>query len=190
MTRLLAAASMATLLAACTASSDDVSVAGENDVAALVAGDTSCPRDLWLDLEQYPTETLPVLADEDFANWHEENGQREGVQTSTSGLQYKIIQAGIENGVVPVPGEGMTAHYHGYFPSGEVFDSSLARDQPMTHISDGFIAGWNEAIADMKVCEARTLYVPGVLAYDTSTRPGVPKGSLVFHMQLLDVDRE
>ncbi|MGB6231262.1 MAG: FKBP-type peptidyl-prolyl cis-trans isomerase [Litorimonas sp.] len=188
MTRLLAAASLAVLLGACTASSDDVGAAGENDVATLMEGDSTCPTEMVLDLDDYAQETFPQT--EDFAQWHTENAQRRGVETTDTGLQYKVIQAGMENGMSPMPGEEIFAHYHGFFPSGEVFDSSYRRDDPLMGPSNGFIRGWNEALADMKVCEARTLYIPADLAYGNSGAGGRPTGTLVFHMQLLRVNRD
>ncbi|MGJ8559421.1 MAG: FKBP-type peptidyl-prolyl cis-trans isomerase [Litorimonas sp.] len=200
MTRILATASLAALLAACTASTDDMGEAGVNDTVVgtetVMNGETSanamngvtvCPDAMVLDLDDYPAETLPMT--EDFAEWHVQNALRDGVQQSASGLQYKVIQAGIENGVTAAPGEGVTVHYHGYFPNGEVFDSSYTRDTPMSHTSNGFITGWNQSLAEMSVCEARTLYIPADLAYGNSGAGGRPTGTLVFNMQLLSVNR-
>jgi FKBP-type peptidyl-prolyl cis-trans isomerase FklB len=157
-------------------------VAAENMNAVTV-----CPDAMIVGLDAYPEETLPET--EDFAEWHIQNAARTDVQKTASGLQYKVAQAGIENGVKPNAGESITANYHGYFPNGEVFDSSYERDSPMTHKSNGFIPGWNEALADMAVCEARTLYIPANLAYGNSGAGGRPTGTLVFNMQLLSVNR-
>lgn len=186
MFRSLTSLALIACLSACTASSDDVGIAGEDDVANVPEGEATCPDTMVLALDDYPAETLPTTTD--FSVWHEENAARDGVQSTETGLQYKVIQAGLENGLVPRPGEGITAHYHGYFPNGEVFDSSYERGQTMTHVSNGFISGWNQALAEMKVCEARTLYVPANLAYGENP-VGRPGGTLVFHMQLLNVDR-
>ena len=181
MTRLLSALSAALFFTACTASSDETSTTSD-EVS------TTCPQELVLTLDGYAAETLPDLVDGDFAAWHAANAERENVETTATGLQFKVIQPGIENGVVPMPGEGITAYYHGYFPNGEEFDSIYTRGEPMTHVSNGLIKGWNEALADMKVCEARTLYVPADLAYGNGGG-GRPSGTLVFHMQLLSVNR-
>jgi hypothetical protein len=200
MTRILTTISMAALLAACTASSDDVGVAGEDDTPMAtesgMTGDetanamtdiTVCPDSMVIGLEDYPAEVLPTA--EDAGEWLEQNEQRDDVMTSAAGVQYKIIQDGIEGGVIPDAGESVTVHYHGYFPNGEVFDSSYNADSPITHTSNGFIEGWNQSLNEMNVCGARTLYIPAELAYGNSGAGGRPTGTLVFNMQLLNVNR-
>jgi FKBP-type peptidyl-prolyl cis-trans isomerase len=117
-----------------------------------------------------------------------DNAALDGVVTTDSGLQYKVVQAGLENGAQAAPGQGIAANYHGFFIDGEVFDSSYTRGQPLTGRSNGFIKGWNEALGEMKVCEARTLYINSDLAYGSRDGRGIPGGStLLFHMQLLAV---
>lgn len=187
MTRILATASLATLLAACSATSDDVGTISKTEAAMPTDVVTVCPDAMVLNLEGYAAEVLPTT--EDFGVWHVENAARADVQETSSGLQYKVAQAGVENGIPPKAGEQIVAHYHGYFPNGDVFDSSYARGTPLTGPSNGFIKGWNEALADMTVCEARTLYIPADLAYGNSGSGGRPTGTLVFNMQLLNINR-
>ncbi len=183
MTKALSLLLATTLAVGCTASSDDVGVSGENDVAGVVEGDTVCPPELVLDLDDYGTETLPAGEGQEFLV---ANGLRDGVETTDTGLQYKVIQPGMENGVTPAPADEIFAHYHGFKPNGDVFDSSYSRGTPLNGGATRWIKGWNEALADMKVCEARTLYIPSNLAYGDSGRVS---GNLVFHMQLLRVNR-
>ena len=117
------------------------------------------------------------------------NAGLEGVVTSDSGLQYKVVQAGLDDGASATPGQGIAANYHGFFINGDVFDSSYSRGQPLAGPSNGFIPGWNEALGEMKVCEARTLYINSDLAYGNNGRGGIPGSStLLFHMQLLAVE--
>jgi FKBP-type peptidyl-prolyl cis-trans isomerase FklB len=200
MTRILTTISMAALLAACTASSDDMGAAGEDNTPeateagmsdggtdAAMTGVSVCPDSRVIGLDDYPAETLPTA--EDATVWLEQNAARDDIMVSVTGMQHKVIQAGIENGVTPEAGENVTVHYHGYFPNGEVFESSYARDTPITHTSNGFIKGWNQSLDQMSVCEARTLYVPADLAYGNSGAGGRPTGTLVFNMQLLSVNR-
>lgn len=189
MTRTFLLGASALLFAACTASSDDVGAVGEQDTAMLAEGEAVCPDALVLDLDAYGDETLPGVDVDNYVQWFAANGEREGVQTTGTGLQYRVIQPGIENGLTPARGDEIAANYHGYFPDGRVFDSSYERGSPLFGPSDGFIKGWNEALADMKVCEARTLYIPGDLAYGNVSRGGRPAGTLLFHMQLLRVNR-
>ncbi len=132
-----------------------------------------------------PVESAAVIG----SNFLAKNAKVEGVVTSASGLQYKVIQAGVENGASAAPGQTIAANYHGFFIDGEVFDSSYTRGQPLVGPSNGFIKGWNEALGEMKVCEARTLYIPFDLAYGPRGRGSIPGGAtLLFHMQLLGVD--
>lgn len=200
MTRILTTLSLAALLAACTASSDDMSTAGDaetpmaTDAVITEAGAanamkavTVCPDAMVIGLDGYTAETLPTA--DDAADWLAENAAREGVMVSATGMQHKVIQAGVENGVTPDAGERVTVHYHGYFPNGEVFDSSYTKGAPITHTSNGFIEGWNQTLAQMSVCEARTLYIPADLAYGNSGAGGRPTGTLVFNMQLISVNR-
>lgn len=148
-----------------------------------------CPQDKWLANADYVDENVPApLAD--FAAWHAENGKRKGVKTAESGLQYKIVQKGLKDGATPVGSQKVEMHYHGFYPDGSVFDSSIDRDKTMTHNANGFIKGWNETLAGMKVCEARILYIPGDLAYGPNGRgPIPPNATLLFHMQLLGVKK-
>jgi len=114
----------------------------------------------------------------------------DAVITTESGLKYDLIQAGLENGATAAPGQGIAAHYHGFFPDGKIFDSSYERGAALRGPSNGFIKGWNEALGEMKVCEARTLYIKPDLAYGARDRGPIPGGStLYFHMQLLEVQK-
>jgi len=89
------------------------------------------------------TESVGVGADatpaEIGAAFLKKNAKKSGVKTSESGLQYKVVQKGLENGASAAPGQGIAAHYHGYFIDGEVFDSSYTRGQPLTGPSNAFI---------------------------------------------------
>lgn len=198
MTRILTTLSLAALLAACSAAPNDKDVAAEASPATDVimtelgaanapAAVTICPESMVIGLDGYAAETLPTA--EDASEWLTQNAARDGVVASATGMQHTVIQAGIENGVTPDAGERVTVHYHGYFPNGEVFDSSYTKGAPITHTSNGFIEGWNQSLAQMSVCEARTLYIPADLAYGNSGAGGRPTGTLVFNMQLISVNR-
>lgn len=178
----LALITTAGLLAACGPTSDDAGTAEQ--AAAPVA---ACPDAQILTLADYPAETLPEGAD----NFHADNGDRDGVQTKPSGLQFKVIQEGLENGMTPEEGEYVVANYHGYLIDGTKFDSSYDRNEPFEFSTRRVIPGWTEAIEEMKVCEARTLYLPSDIAYGSRGAGNVipPNASLVFNVQLLRVNR-
>lgn len=195
MTRILTTISLAALLAACTAAPDNMAAKGDADTPVMTeagAADamttvTVCPDAMVIGLEGYAAETLPTT--DDAAVWLAENAARDGVMVSATGMQYKVIQTGVEGGVKPESNDRITAHYHGYFPNGDVFDSSYTRGAPLSGGATAFIKGWNQSLAEMSVCEARTLYIPADLAYGNSGAGGRPTGTLVFNMQLISVNR-
>ena len=192
MTRTLLLGACALFFTACTASSDDVGEAGVNDVAGVSEMVNRCPDTLILDLAGYGSDELPEFKGDHDA-WHVENGLRSGVETTDSGVQYRVVQRGMENGMTPRSGETVTARYHGTKLDGTIFDSSIQRDEGFTTATTRVIPGWTEMLEDMTVCEARTIYLPAALAYGQrgAPRAGIAPGdSLIFQMQLVSVDRE
>ncbi len=184
MTRKFLIAASVAFLSACSGANSDTADNGPVDPAEAIY---DCPADKWLSNADY-VDTDRLDAMEDLAAYHAANGERNGVKTTESGLQYKVIQEGLKKGASPVGSQKVEMHYHGFFPDGSVFDSSIDRDETMTHNANGFIKGWNESLAEMKVCEARILYIPYDIAYGENGRgPIPPKATLLFHMQLLGV---
>ncbi|MCC8191306.1 MAG: peptidylprolyl isomerase [Planctomycetes bacterium] len=86
-------------------------------------------------------------------------------KTAMSGLKYVVLQEG--QGDKPRPGQTVEAHYTGRFLDGRVFDSSVERGEPFSFkVGKGqVIAGWDEALLEMRVGEKRALIVPSKLAY-------------------------
>lgn len=115
-----------------------------------------------------------------------ENGKRKGVVTLPSGLQYQVLKSG--DGPSPKPTDTITAHYHGTFPDGKVFDSSVERGQPASFPVNGVIEGWQQALPKMKVGDKWKLFVPPKLAYGLAGRPGIdPNQMLIFEVELVDI---
>ncbi len=116
-----------------------------------------------------------------------ENGAREGVVTTESGLQYEIIVEG--DGAKPTAADTVTTHYHGTFIDGDVFDSSVDRGQPASFPVSGVISGWTEALQLMSVGSKWRLYVPAGLAYGSQPRGSIPPNStLIFDVELLEIN--
>ncbi len=116
----------------------------------------------------------------------EENKTKEGVQTTESGLQYKIITQG--KGAVPVATDRVKVNYKGTLIDGTEFDSSYKRNEPATFAANQVIKGWTEALTMMPVGSKWELYIPQDLAYgsrDTGTIP--PYSTLIFEVELLDI---
>jgi FKBP-type peptidyl-prolyl cis-trans isomerase FklB len=113
------------------------------------------------------------------------NGQREGVVTLASGLQYEIINEG--TGPKPGPTDTVTCHYHGTLIDGKVFDSSVLRGKPASFPLNRVIAGWTEALQLMPGGSKWRLFIPPNLAYgdrQVSAEIG-PNSTLIFEVELL-----
>ncbi len=116
-----------------------------------------------------------------------ENGAKEGVQTTESGLQYLVLEEG--DGPSPTAEDTVKCHYEGTFINGEVFDSSYKRGEPTTFPVGGVISGWTEALQMMKVGSTWQVFVPGSIAYGEDGRPGIPPNTtLIFKIELLGIE--
>jgi FKBP-type peptidyl-prolyl cis-trans isomerase FklB len=117
------------------------------------------------------------------------NKAKEGIKTTKSGLQYKVLVSG--NGATPGPNDMVLAHYHGTFIDGKVFDSSVQRGEPIEFPVNGVIAGWTEALQLMKVGDKWQLFVPSELAYKEKGygKDIGPNAVLIFEVELKDVKK-
>lgn len=118
----------------------------------------------------------------------QENGQKEGVVTTNSGLQYQVIVEG--QGASPKPTDKVTVHYHGTLIDGTVFDSSVERGEPATFPVNGVIPGWVEALQLMNVGSKYKLFIPSDLAYGERGAGGAigPNATLIFEVELLSIN--
>ncbi len=116
-----------------------------------------------------------------------ENGKKEGVVTTASGLQYKIIKKG--EGPSPTSKDKVQVHYRGSLINGKQFDSSYDRNMPATFGVGGVIPGWTEALLLMKKGAKWQLTIPSDLAYGAKGRPGIPPYAvLIFDVELLAIN--
>ena len=116
-----------------------------------------------------------------------ENKKKEGVKTTASGLQYKVVKEG--TGAQPKEKDTVMANYRGTLIDGTEFDSSYTRGQPATFPVSGVIKGWTEALQMMKVGSKYQLFIPAKLAYgERAIGPDIgPNSTLIFEVELLDV---
>lgn len=116
-----------------------------------------------------------------------ENAEREGVQTTESGLQYEVIEEG--DGESPGATDQVQVHYTGELINGEVFDSSRERGQPVTFGLSQVIPGWTEGLQLMNEGARYKLYIPSDLAYGQGGNQAIgPNATLVFDVELLAVN--
>lgn len=116
------------------------------------------------------------------------NGKEKGVQTTPSGLQYKVISPGDAKAAAIELSDEVSVNYRGKLLDGSEFDSSYARGAPATFPVGGVIRGWQEALVLMKPGAKWQLFVPPELAYGANPRPGIPGNSLlIFDVELLGV---
>ncbi|RMR12971.1 Peptidyl-prolyl cis-trans isomerase [Pseudomonas amygdali pv. ulmi] len=141
-------------------------------------------------LQKRSEERLAKMSEEASAagkKFLEENGKKDGVVTTASGLQYQIIKKA--DGAQPKPIDVVTVHYEGKLIDGKVFDSSVERGSPIDLPVGGVIPGWVEGLQLMHVGEKIKLFIPSDLAYGAqSPIPAIPANSvLVFDLELLGI---
>lgn len=117
-----------------------------------------------------------------------ENAEKEGVEVTDSGLQYKVLESG--DGATPGPKDNVRVHYEGKLLDGTVFDSSYQRGEPVEFRVDQVIEGWQEALQMMSVGDTWMIYLPSDLAYGQAGTGGPigPNETLTFKVELLGVE--
>jgi len=121
------------------------------------------------------------------ATFFTDNGAKEGVMTTESGLQYKVVATG--EGDSPTPADTVSVHYEGRLLNGKVFDSSIARGEPAQFPVSGVIAGWTEALQLMSPGGKLEVWIPSELAYGErgAGQDIGPNEILNFDMELLSI---
>lgn len=126
-------------------------------------------------------------AKEEGEKYLKENASKEGVITTPSGLQYKVIKEG--NGKKPQATDSVVCHYEGFLIDGTTFDSSIQRGEPATFPLNGVIAGWTEGLQLMQEGAKYRFFIPYNLAYGEAGAAGAipPFATLVFDVELIEV---
>ena len=125
-----------------------------------------------------------------------ENKAKEGVVTTESGLQYKILTKG--TGEIPADTSYVQVNYKGTLIDGTEFDSSYKRkdkdgkSQPATFRANQVIKGWTEALTMMPVGSKWELYIPYDLAYGSrATGADIkPFSTLIFEVELVGIGKK
>ena len=115
------------------------------------------------------------------------NAARPEVTTTTSGLQFEVLEAGA--GASPGPRSTVVTHYHGTFVDGTVFDSSVQRGEPAQFGVHQVIPAWTEALQLMSIGDKWRIACPPSLAYgEQGAGDSIPPNTpLVFEIHLLEI---
>jgi peptidylprolyl isomerase len=105
--------------------------------------------------------------------------------TTSSGLATKVMKPGTGT-THPRAASRVRVHYSGWTTDGKMFDSSVARNEPISFGLNQVIPGWTEGVQLMVEGETRRLWIPEGLAY--GGRAGAPKGMLVFDVELIKIE--
>jgi FKBP-type peptidyl-prolyl cis-trans isomerase FkpA len=117
-----------------------------------------------------------------------ENKVKDGVQITESGLQYKVITMG--DGAKPAAEDTVKVHYRGTLLDGTEFDSSYARNEPISFGLNRVIPGWTEGVQLMPVGSKFMFYIAPELAYgEGGGGPIPPNSTLIFEVELLDIEK-
>lgn len=118
----------------------------------------------------------------------EQNKAKDGIQTTESGLQYRVLETG--EGPNPTATSNVTVHYSGKLINGEEFDSSYKRGEPINFGLNQVIRGWTEGLQLMNAGSKYELYIPYDLGYgERGSGGGIPPyATLVFVVELISFE--
>lgn len=147
-------------------------------------------REAQVMLSEYFQKKEKEQAEENIAKgkaYLEENGKREGVVTTTSGLQYEVLTEG--TGKSPKATDKVRCHYEGRLTDGTIFDSSYQRGEPADFGLNQVIAGWTEGVQLMKEGAKYRFHIPYLLGYgERGAGASIPPyATLVFDVELIKV---
>lgn len=111
----------------------------------------------------------------------------EDAYSTDSGLQFVVFKRG-KASKHPSSNTNVTVHYDGYTSNGEIFDSSIQRNEPTSFVLSQVIPGWREGVKLMTVGDSFRFWIPEKDAYRGA--PDKPAGLLIFDVELLDMEAD
>jgi FKBP-type peptidyl-prolyl cis-trans isomerase FkpA len=138
------------------------------------------------EVEAQKAEVESMHAMEEGIAFLEENGKREGVITTESGLQYEVITKG--DGPMPAEESTVSVFYEGTLIDGTVFDGNFDSKDTISFPLNGVIPGWTEGLQLMPAGSTYKLYIPSNLGYGSRDAGPIPANStLIFKVELLEI---
>ena len=165
-------------------------ISRENMLAGFIAGITGKTGVMTKEAATtYMREGMESIKEKALAVKYADNKGKEGVVTTPSGLQYKIITKG--TGEIPADTSKVKVNYKGTLIDGTEFDSSYKRNEPATFRANQVIKGWTEALTMMPVGSKWELYIPQDLAYGGRETGGQikPFSTLIFEVELVGIEK-
>jgi len=155
-----------------------------------VSGDVEVTQEMFYNvINGFLEKRSEIVAKENSAKEEKflaENATKEGVQTTESGVQYKIVRAG--NGVKPSSIDTVEVNYEGKFLNGEVFDSSYERGESVVFPLDRVIPGWSEGLTYADEGSEIIIWIPSALGYGAGGNGVIgPNETLEFKVELIKV---
>ena len=117
------------------------------------------------------------------------NKTKAGVETTESGLQYKILEMGNPD-LKPGPTDTVKVRYKGTLLDGTVFDETKEDADPATLVLNRVIQGWQEGLQLVGEGGKIQLVIPSDLAYGERGTQGIePNSTLLFDVDVVEVHK-
>ena len=113
------------------------------------------------------------------ADFMTRNAAAKRVVTTATGLEYFVVKSGPKAGRSPTGSDTVSFDYEGKLITGETFDSSFARGEPLTGAVDGFVPGFTEALKLMKPGDEWIVWIPPQLGYGDRETASIPANSVL-----------
>ncbi len=163
---------------------------GEKPSAISAEEEETAKSQFSMKIQEEQTKRMAEMADKNLKeeeSFLAKNKSEQGVVTTASGLQYKVLQEG--SGATLKETDRVKVHYRGSLIDGTEFDSSYTRNEPVVFEVNGVIPGWTEGLQLMKFGGKYTLWVPSKLAYGArgAGRAIGPNSLLIFEVEPLEL---
>jgi len=164
---------------------------GGNDPAITIEAMNQALQEYQAQLQQEQRAKIQAAAEENLKKANDilsANRENDAITETESGLQYEVIENG-DSEVQPGEEDVVKVHYEGTLASGQVFDSSYERGEPVTFPLNGVIPGWTEGLQLMHVGDTYRFFIPPQLAYGEQGNQAIgPNELLIFEVELLEVN--